>query len=82
MDQIQPIDYAQMKKDELSKANKVYTFKQASREDLYNNLQVFQTTNRLCCIYSLFSGSSSHGSFGFAPKHGILCLSCPWKLLS
>lgn len=39
MDQIQPIDYAQMKKDELSKANKVYTFKQAAREELYNNLQ-------------------------------------------
>jgi len=37
--QIQAIDYEQLKKQETSKANKVYAFKQVSREDLFNNLQ-------------------------------------------
>ncbi len=40
MAQPQAIDFEKLKQEELLKANKVFTFKQVPREDLYNNLQV------------------------------------------
>lgn len=40
MTDVQAIDFEKMKQDALTKASKVYTFKHASREDLFNILQV------------------------------------------
>ena len=40
MTEVQAIDFEKMKKEALTKASKVFTFKHASREDLFNILQV------------------------------------------
>ena len=40
MDQTKAIDFEKLKQEELAKAAKAFIFKQVSREDLFNNLQV------------------------------------------